>query len=255
MIQGVLCQAVAYRDSSWNPLGPNSQKTLYYHHDGIALYRVNATSGAQTVLYRLIHLPGDTVAVPDFWSVFGVNVFGVVLDTFSVVRMDSSWFAYSIAWTCTSGQDTFRDTSIVIPGFGWMPAFSIGQPLECLPVCLPLDGTNYSLSCAYVPGLGYDGNADLCQDLVSLHPPAAGEVSLSLFPNPASSWIQVSGCNDQLPRRYQIITSLGKPVTDILPYPEQGFIRVDNLPAGLYHLFIIADPAAVLWTGRFVRSE
>lgn len=254
-INGTLCQAVAYRDSSWNPMGPKSEETIYYHNDGEFLYQVEEGSGNKYVLYRHHHLPGDTVLIPEHWNGFGVDISGVVLDTFSVNLIDSSWFAYSIEWTCTLGAEVSYDTITVIPGFGWWPLFSADTPLGYMPNCGLFDGRHFLLSCAYVPGLGLYGSSPGCQALVDLTIPLHQDRHITIRPNPAYGSIQIGGLQDIRPGRIQILDIWGRSVREVADLPFDLTISLDGIPAGIYQLLIWDSQALLPWTGQFVKVE
>ena len=254
-INGTLCQAVAYRDSSWNQMGPKSEMTIYYHNDGEFLYKVQESNGSKHVLYRQLHLPGDTVLIPQIWQGFGLTISGEVLDTFSVNLIDSSWFAYSIEWACALGAEVFYDTITVIPGFGWWPLFSVDTPLGYMPNCGLFDGRHYLLSCAYFPGLGLYGSSPSCQNLVDLNIPFHKDTPITIHPNPAYGSIQIGGLPDIGPMRIQILDMWGRIVKEAADLPFDLTISLDGIPAGIYQLLIWDSQALLLWTGQFVKVE
>lgn len=250
-INGTLCQALTYQDSSWNPTGPSGQKTLYYHHDGEYLYHVQEKTGTKTVLYKQVHIPGDTVLFPEVWEQFGSELTAIVLDTFSVSRIYSNWFAYSIEWTCTHETWVTKDTVVVIPGFGWLPGFSQGVPFEHVPGCLSIDATYYTLSCAYIPGLGIYGEKPNCQLLADIiNPPQLG--TPWIFPNPASESIRINGLHPASIIRFQIVDATGHLVLKQTQTALDS-IALDAIPCGYYTIIIRHTTSSPPWIGRFIK--
>lgn len=264
LVNGLVCQQAAFFQQEDPPFTFFKKYRNYlYHTDGEMLYLVDTLSFSLDPLYTWQPSPGDTLDQPMEWSYFGQEFHRWVLDTFSVDLAGQNWFAYRIVVDCEAELEFWHDTLTVIPRFGMFPFFGQDIPFLSLPTCSLFDGTFYNMTCSFIPALGVYGDSLDCAHILSNELPDEKAVSITLSPNPTKGILHLDGpgLNQILDAHsansigYQIMNSRGQLLTGILPFPAQGMIRVDDLPAGTYQLLIWQNHRARPWTGSFIKLD